>query len=93
MRVGLAYTLGMTGRSDEVLRIVREAEERGGAAWVGFAYVAIGDYDRAFQWLDEVVSGDILWDAVLYLKVHPFWDPIRSDPRFDELVRRLKLPE
>ena len=59
------------------------------------AYVALGDKDRAFYWLQqgydhrELASHD--WGAMI-LKVDPLLAPLRSDPRFKDLLRRMGLP-
>jgi serine/threonine-protein kinase len=57
-------------------------------AWV---YAGLGDADAAFAFLDEAFemrNGDLT-----FLKVNAYWDPIRGDPRFDELLRRMNFPD
>jgi eukaryotic-like serine/threonine-protein kinase len=52
-------------------------------------YTRLGRFDEAFKYLDraiQVKSARILW-----MKVDPRWDPLRSDPRFNALVRTLGL--
>jgi hypothetical protein len=58
---------------------------------MGSAYAAIGDADRAFQWLEKAYEAH---DTFLpWLKVDPELDELRGDPRFDDLVRRIGIPE
>lgn len=53
------------------------------------AYVATGDKDRAFQHLEQAYKQR---DPHLpFIKVSRVWDPLRSDPRFQDLLRRMKL--
>jgi hypothetical protein len=60
------------------------------------AYAAIGDRDHAFYWLEqgyehrEMVSHD--WGLCI-LKVDPLLAPLRSDPRFGDLLRRVGLQD
>jgi TolB-like protein/Tfp pilus assembly protein PilF len=57
-------------------------------AWV---YAQLGNADAAFALLDEAFemrNGDLT-----FLKVDSYWDPIRGDPRFDELLRRMNFPD
>lgn len=56
-------------------------------AWV---YVHVGEKDRAFPWLEKMVAER--QPGAFYLKVHPDWDPLRSDPRFQDLLRRMNFP-
>lgn len=59
------------------------------------AYVALDDNDRALYWLEQAyehrenISRD--WGLCI-LKVDPLFAPLRSDPRFKDLVRRIGLP-
>jgi eukaryotic-like serine/threonine-protein kinase len=53
-------------------------------------YVGLGERDEAMRWLEKAYEERS--DQLAYLGVEPILDPLRSDPRFDALVRRLKLP-
>jgi hypothetical protein len=53
-------------------------------------YLYAGDYDRAIDWLEtayEVHSAN-----VPYISFDPRYDPLRSNPRFQDLLRRMNLP-
>jgi tetratricopeptide (TPR) repeat protein len=54
-------------------------------------FASIGETEEAFTWLERGYrERDPL---MIFLKVHPGWDPLRSDPRFDDLLRRIGFPE
>ena len=93
MLQGAAYAYPMSGRRDEALELIERGTQGEGAGWVGFVYAALGENDLAFEWLKKALDADVLWAAVFDLKVHPFWDSLRSDSRFEGMVRRLNLPE
>ena len=91
--LGWVYaSLGRRGDAERMLgRLMNLAEHRelhpGRLASV---YGALGDIDTAFQHLQEAVEESAL---LHFLHVHPAWDPLRSDPRFDELLSRQALGE
>jgi TolB-like protein len=58
---------------------------------MAFTYASLGNNDRAFAWLDKAVE-QRNW-MIIYLKRDFVWDPLRSDPRFSALLRRVGLPE
>jgi len=60
-------------------------------AAIALIYAALGDKDQAFAWLDKLVEEHDLITA--RLKVDERFDPLRSDPRFAELVKRVGLPQ
>ena len=51
-------------------------------------YVGLGDKDQALAWLGKAVDAQ---DVNLFLLADPIYDPLRSDPRFNQLLRRAKL--
>jgi TolB-like protein/DNA-binding winged helix-turn-helix (wHTH) protein len=57
---------------------------------MAFIYSQLDDREGAFRWLEKAAS-ERNW-CVLYLKADPIWEPIRGDPRFADLVRRVGLP-
>jgi TolB-like protein/DNA-binding winged helix-turn-helix (wHTH) protein len=57
---------------------------------MAFTYASLGNKDRAFAWLDKAVA-QRHW-CITYLKRDNVWDPLRSDPRFKDLLRRVGLP-
>ena len=91
---GLAYGYAMAGRRDEALRILDELKsstKRGLIVpyRVAAVYVALGDHDQAIDWLVKEYETRGNWAT--QLKVDPVMDPLRSEPRFKELVRRMKF--
>ena len=96
----LAHAHGRAGQRAEALKIVSELkrlEERVGPKdrniprfsfiW---AYAGLGDNEHAFAYLEK--SYDERRDRMVWLNVDPLLDPLRADPRFDDLVRRVGLP-
>lgn len=55
-----------------------------------YVYGVLGDNDRAFAWLEKAYAQHE--SSLQSLKTFMAWDPIRSDPRFGEMMRRLGLP-
>jgi len=90
----LGYTYAAAGRRDEALRILGELEERAKTVRVSPVSMAViharlGNHDRAFALLEQAVQQRSPF--VLFLKVHPRLDPLRSDPRFTQLLRQVGL--
>ena len=92
----LAASYARAGRKADALTIVRKMENDArrshqGGFLVGVVYAAMGDRDQAFRWLEEAFAAH---DTFLpWLKVDPEFDALRGDPRFDDLVRRIGIPE
>jgi TolB-like protein/DNA-binding winged helix-turn-helix (wHTH) protein/Tfp pilus assembly protein PilF len=91
--LGLAYALG--DRKDEANKILNELLELNKRRYVTPAalanvYIALGKKDEAFVWLEKAFAERSNYLA--YLKVFPILDPLRSDPRFANLVQRVGLP-
>ena len=53
------------------------------------AYVGMGKKDEAFVWLERAYAQHS--NALVSLKVNPMYDPLRSDPRFQDMLRRVGL--
>ncbi len=92
--LGLAY--GLAGRKAEANKIRDELLELNKTRYVTPAalvnvYIGLDDKDQAFVWLEKAFQERS--NYVAYLKVFPILDPLRSDPRFAELVRRVGLPQ
>jgi len=61
-----------------------------GAYDVVLIYAGLGEKDHAFEWLERAYEdGDM---GMLSLRIDPPLDPLRSDPRFQDLVRRMNFP-
>jgi serine/threonine protein kinase/TolB-like protein/Tfp pilus assembly protein PilF len=52
-------------------------------------YAQVGDKDRAFEWLNKAFESKD--HQMAQLQVNPVFDPLRSDPRFTDLLRRMNL--
>jgi tetratricopeptide (TPR) repeat protein len=59
------------------------------AAYLAYIHAALGDTDRAFAWLESAVKNGAV--VLVWAQVDPRLDPLRNDPRYRELLRRLRL--
>jgi len=59
------------------------------APFIAYVYIALGEKDKAFVWLEKAYEGR--FDDFTTMKVASLWDPIRTDPRFADLQRRVGL--
>ena len=95
--IQLAYIYAASGDKPKARKLLAQAlqEKRneGDLHELAFAsvYVALGDIEEAFKWLEQAYEHHDY--TLAHLKWDPAWDPIRSDPRFKDLVRRMAFPE
>jgi hypothetical protein len=59
--------------------------------YIALAYVGLGDNDNAFRWLDKTLEERA--GPFNELNADPMFDPLRADPRFPTLLRRMGLPD
>ncbi len=89
---GLGYAYGLSGRTSEAAEILAElmADEAAAAAapiHVAVLHVSLGNNDEAIDWLEKAF--DARNSHMLYIKQDAKFDPLRNDPGFKELVRRM----
>jgi len=90
----LGNVLARSGERSRALQLLAELKAVSSQKYVypvGFAriYAGLGDKERAFAWLETGYEERAA--PLFYLKVDPIWDPLRSDPRFNDLLRRIGL--
>jgi len=73
------------------MEVAREHGENIPSFVLASVYTFLGDRDHAFGWLDKAYQERD--PALPGVKVDPTWDNLRPDPRFQDLVRRLGLPQ
>jgi tetratricopeptide (TPR) repeat protein len=91
--VALGRIYALLGRRSEALNVidrVTKPRSKPTGLDVALIYFALNDKDRGFQWLTRAFDQRQL---VKYVKADPRFDSVRSDPRFEALVRRLGMPE
>jgi hypothetical protein len=82
------------GRRGDALRLLSELRQRRKAGYIPAAafvnaYLGLGDKENAFYWLEQAYREQS--NILQFAKSHPYFDPIRSDPRFADLLRRVEL--
>jgi tetratricopeptide (TPR) repeat protein len=95
-RAGLAYAYARGGRTAEAAAIVEEMKQKSAGHYVSPYCIALADTglgrtDEAFESLEAAYQARDVW--LIELAVEPGFDPLRSDPRFDDLLRRIGFPE
>lgn len=91
----LAQAYGRAGQRDRARALVEELIQRGRREYVlptsiAWAYIGVNDLDSAFECLEAAFEQRC--SLLLWLRAGPMFDPLRGDPRFTDLLRRLRLP-
>ena len=90
----LGYAYAVSGRREDAIQIIRalEAPQDGNAstdADIALIYVGLGDRDQAMISLNKAYEARFKASILL----RPAFDPLRSDARFQDLLRRIGLPQ
>ena len=90
----LANVYAVLGRKEEAIKIAKDLEAQhdqnpSAEANIALIYVGLGDQDQAMTWLNKAYEARFNPSILL----RPAFDPIRSDARFKELLRRVGLPQ
>src|SRR5437016_5044500 len=91
----LARTLAVSGRITEARNLLEQLQlskrQYVSPFYVAIVYAGLGENERALDWLEKAYADHS--NAIVFLKVDPQLDTLRSYPRFHELQRKLRLPE
>lgn len=93
---GLAHIEAASGNEAAARSILNELIESRGSrvisAWgIAALFASLGDIEEAFKWLDTAVAEKA--SGLVTLRVHPRMDPIRTDPRYWPLVKKVGLAD
>ena len=91
----LGYIYAVSGQRTKAQELLQELEERATRQFIDPYYVAIiylglGEQDQTFAWLNKAYEERSFW--LLWLRVEPKFDRLRSDSRYQSLVRRMNFP-
>ena len=90
----LGQGLAAAGQTAEARKILDQLQERSRQTyvqpmWISVIHFALGNKDQGFDWMQKAYEDRSGW--LVYLKVDPFFDSLRQDPRFTDLLRRVGL--
>jgi tetratricopeptide (TPR) repeat protein len=88
---GLAYAYAMAGNKTELVGTLEGLKHHPAHAFYGLAqvYAALGDKDRAVSFLEKAYQERS--NRMNYLKIDPAFDPLRQEPRFKQLMRKMNF--
>ena len=92
----LGYAYAASGKGGEAKKAIDELKQSSKQRYISSYYLALiytglGEKDSAFEWLENAYRERS--DLLIYLKVDPRLDSLRSDARFADLMRRVGLPQ
>jgi hypothetical protein len=90
----LGYTQALSGNTGNARNLLEELTQRSRNQYVpafsiALVYIGLGERDRAFEWLDKAYVERSTY--LVFAKTEPLLESVRSDPRFDSLLYRMRL--
>ncbi len=94
---GLGYGYAVTGKRADAQKVLDKLNEISkqkyvSALWMAKIYSGLGEKDKAFEWLEKAYEDHSIVTTG-FIKTSPIFDPLRSDPRFADLLRRTNLQQ
>jgi TolB-like protein/DNA-binding winged helix-turn-helix (wHTH) protein len=96
MTGGLAAAYARSGNRAEALKLLaslsaQAQHEYVSPYYIAVIYAALGDSNQALDWLDKAYADRS--NGMVFLKMDPDLDPLRGDPRFEAIEKKLQFPE
>jgi len=90
----LGQSLAASHQDAEARNILGQLQERSKQTyvqpmWIAIIRLALGEKDPAFDWMQRAYEDRSSW--LVYLKIDPYFDSVRAEPRFTDLLRRVGL--
>jgi len=84
------------GKNDEAMEKIQLIEDyytkhTAGEVMIAGLYMTLGEFDKTFEWLNKAYKARV--SRLTYIYSFPFWEPIRSDPRYKALIKKMGFPE
>lgn len=94
-RMGRLHALAAMGNREGALKELKALKRESMHKYLSpgrmaLCYAALGEKEEAFAWLQKGLD---VYDGMMMWTVDPLFDPLRSDPRFHDLLRHLNLPD
>ncbi len=94
----LGYAYAVAGRKAEAQGVLDQLSVLSKQSYIppgstAMIYAALGEKDQAFEWLEKAFQDRSIFSVgpFAFVKLHPAFDPLRSDPRFADLLHRMNL--
>jgi DNA-binding winged helix-turn-helix (wHTH) protein/TolB-like protein/Tfp pilus assembly protein PilF len=92
----LGHLYAVTGQREKARDVLTQLDRRGRHRYVSpyfraAIYAGMGDQERAVTWLEKAYEERAYW--LISIKVNPWFDPLRSDPRFQSVQQRIGFPQ
>ena len=89
--MGLGRSYALSGRKEDARRIIKQMLSSGDpdvqSAGLAIVEAALGENKTALDWLDKAYEAKHV--VISYMKIHPFFDPLRNEPRFQAMMRKI----
>jgi len=91
----LGFAYARNGQKDKAMEILDELKQLASRRFVSpycqaLIYLGLRENNQAIDWLEKAYEGRSVW--MCWLKVEPMFDPLRSDPRFQALYKKMNFP-
>jgi serine/threonine-protein kinase len=91
----LGYAYAMNGQREKALEVLDGLNQLASRRFVSpfcqaLVYLGLHENSQAIDWLEKAYEGGSPWLG--WLKVEPMFDPLRSDPRFQALYKKMNFP-
>ena len=91
----LGYYYGRAGSKDDARKALTELEDMSkhrfvASYWMAAVHAGLGENDEAFSWLEKSYTERSWW--LVFLKMDPMMESLRSDPRYADLIKRMGFP-